>query len=66
MRPARDIRIVFRQDGKMWKLATVDADRRLAFDVRLRVPDDAEPGRAALRATPRFCGLVEERFLVLR
>lgn len=66
VRPARDIRIVFRQDGKTWTLATVDADRRLAFDVRLRVPDGAEPGRAALRATPRFCGLVEERFLVLR
>lgn len=66
MRPARDIRIVFRQDRKTWTLATVDADRRLAFDVRLSVPDGAEPGRAALRATPRFCGLVEERFLVLR
>ncbi len=48
--PLRDVRLVFRQGPHQWELATVDADRRLSFDARLRVPDDAEPGRAVMRA----------------
>jgi hypothetical protein len=66
IRPAQDVRIAFRQDGKTWTLATVDADRNLTFDAGLRVPAGAEPGRATVRATPRSGGLVEEQFLVLR
>jgi hypothetical protein len=66
IRPAQDVRIAFRQDGKTWTLATVDADRNLTIDAGLRVPAGAEPGRATVRATPRSSGPVEERFLVLR
>ena len=66
IRPAQDVRVTFRQDGQTWTLATVDADRNLTFDARLRVPADAEPGLATVRATPRSGGPVEERFLVLR
>lgn len=66
IRPAHDVRIDFRQDGKTWKLATVDADRRLSLGARLRVPAGAEPGQATVRATTRSGALVEERFLVLR
>ncbi len=66
IKPARGIRLDFRQGGKTWKLGTVDADRRLAFDARLRVPAGARPGRAAVRATTRSGEPVEERFLVLQ
>lgn len=66
IKPAQGVRITFMQDGKTWTLATVDADRNLAFGARLRVPAGAEPGRATVRATPRSGEPVEERFLVLR
>ncbi len=66
IKPARGIRLDFRQGGRTWKLGTVDADRRLAFDARLRVPAGARPGRAAVRATTRSGEPVEERFLVLQ
>ncbi len=65
IRPAQDVRIYFSQDGKTWRLATVDADRRLAFEVRLRIPEGAEPGRATVRATTPSGERTEERFEVL-
>ncbi|MDQ4126840.1 MAG: hypothetical protein M3151_02625 [Actinomycetota bacterium] len=66
LKPAQGVRLAFRQGGKTWKLATVDADRSLAFDAGLRVPAGAEPGRASVQATTRSGGHVEERFVVLR
>ncbi len=63
--PARGIRIYFRQGGKTWKLATLDADRSLAFDTGLRVPAGAEPGRATVSATTRSGERAEEQFVVL-
>ena len=48
--PLRGVRLVFRQDSRNWTLANVDADLRLSFDARVRVPEDAELGRAAVRA----------------
>jgi hypothetical protein len=66
IRPASDIRIGFRQDGKTWKLATVDADRDLTFDARLRVPAGARLEQATVRATTRSGELVEEHFVVSR
>ena len=49
-KPVQNIRLVFHQGSREWELATVDADRRLEFDVRLRVPTDAESGRASVIA----------------
>lgn len=66
IRPARDIRIDFRQNGRTWELATVDADRQLTFDARVRVPTGARPGQATVLATTRSDELVKKRFLVLR
>jgi hypothetical protein len=65
-RPAQDIRIDFRQNGRIWKLATVDADRDLTFDTRLRVPAGARSGQATVRATTLTGELVEEQFVLLR
>ena len=65
-KPAQDVRIDFRQDGRIWKLATVDADRGLTFEARLRVPAGARPGQATVRATTRSGELVEKHFIVLR
>ena len=48
--PLRDVRLVFGQGLRRWELATVDADRRLSFEARVRVPEDAGPGRAVVRA----------------
>ena len=64
--PARGIEIYFLQAGETWPLATLDADRNLTFDTRLRVPAGAEAGRATVRATTRSGEHVERRFLVLR
>ncbi|HJQ30090.1 MAG TPA: hypothetical protein VJ827_12175, partial [Rubrobacter sp.] len=64
--PAQDVRIDFRQGGRIWKLATVDADRHLTFDARLRVPAGARAGQATVRATTLTGELVEEQFVVLR
>lgn len=44
--PQQDIRIDLRQGGKMWGLATIDADSSYKFDAKLEIPPDAEPGRA--------------------
>lgn len=64
--PARGIGVHFLQAGKSWRLATLDADRDLTFDARLRVPADARPGRATVRATTRSGEREEEPFVVLR
>lgn len=66
IRPARDVRIEFRQGERIWKLATVDADRQLTFDAGLRVPAGARTGQATVRATIRSGEHVKERFTVLR
>ena len=66
LRPAKDIRVDFRQDGKTRRLATVDAGRDLTFDVKLHVPAGARFGQATVRATTRSGELFEEHFVVLR
>ena len=66
IKPAKGIRIDFRQDGATWRLTSVDAARDLAFNARLRVPEGAGPGRAVVRATTRSGEPVEKRFVVLR
>ena len=66
IRPAEGIRIDFRQGGKAWRLTSVDADRDLSFEARLRVPAGARPGRATVRATIRPGESAEKRFVVLR
>ncbi len=48
--PLREVRIVFGQGLRRWELATVDADRRLSFEARVRVPKGAGPGRGVVRA----------------
>ncbi len=63
-KPVQNIRIVFHQGSREWELATVDADRRLELDARLRVPPDAEPGRASVTAAD-VPDASAERFLVL-
>jgi hypothetical protein len=63
--PARGIEIFFRQDGKTIRLATLDAGRDLAFDTRLRVPQNARPGRATLLTNTRSGEPEKERFVVL-
>ena len=64
--PAHDVGIFFRQDGETWRLATLDANRDLAFDAGLRVPENAAPGRATLLANTRSDERVKTRFMVLR
>ena len=66
IRPAKGVRIDFRQGGERWRLTSVDADRDLSFETRLRVPAGAGPGRATVRATIRPGESVEKRFVVLR
>jgi hypothetical protein len=63
--PAQGVTILFRQDGKTWKLTALDADRDLAFDTRLRVPKNAGPGRAIVLATTRSGERAKERFVAL-
>lgn len=65
-KPAQGIRIDFRRNGRTWKLATIEADRQLAFDTRLRVPAGARAGQATVLATTRSGEHVKERFIVLR
>jgi len=64
--PSRDVTILFRQDGRTWKLTTLDADRNMAFEAGLRVPAGAEPGPARVQAILRSGERTEERFIVLR
>lgn len=63
--PDRNIKIEFRQAGKTWDLATVDArPKTYDFDVKLRVPPDARPGRAVVSAAGEL-GTPERKLLVL-
>ena len=64
--PPSGVTILFRQDGRTWRLTTLDADRNLAFEAGLRVPAGAEPGRAKVQAVLRSGDRAEERFVVLR
>lgn len=64
--PSREVEILFRQDGRTWRLATLDADRDLSFEAGLRVPAGAEPGPAEVRAVLRSGGRTEDPFVVLR
>lgn len=48
--PSRNIDITFVQDGRTWHLARVNADDRYRFAAEVRVPDDADPGRARIVA----------------
>jgi hypothetical protein len=64
--PIRNVRLVFRQGSQEWELATVDADRRCFFDVAVRVPPEAETGRATVVATSHAGdSWTTERFVVL-
>ncbi len=49
-KPMRNIRLILRRGSWEREVATVDADRRLSFDARLRVPAESEPGRACVVA----------------
>jgi hypothetical protein len=64
--PSRDVTILFRQDGRTWRLTTLDADRNMAFEAGLRVPAGAEPGLAKVQAILRSGERAEDRFVVLR
>jgi hypothetical protein len=61
-KPLRDVRLVLHQGAREWTLATVDADRDSSFTVRVRVPADAEPGRAFVTTDS---GSKRERIVVL-
>lgn len=64
--PSHDVKILFRQDGRTWRLATLDADRDMAFAAGLRVPVGARPGPAKVQAVPGSGERTGERFVVLR
>ena len=49
--PARDVRIEFLQDGRTWALGRLVSDENSRLAAQLRVPADAKPGRATVRAT---------------
>lgn len=63
-KPLRNIPIDFRQGGKTWHLATVDAGSDYTFDVKVRVPADAKPGAAVVTATSSV-GEKKQRFRIL-
>jgi hypothetical protein len=63
--PSNDVKILFRQDGKTWRLTTLDAGRKMSFEARLRVPANAEPGPATVQAVLRSGERTQERFVVL-
>jgi hypothetical protein len=63
--PSNDVKILFRQHGKTWRLTTLDADRKMSFEARLRVPANAEPGPATVQAVLRSGERTQERFVVL-
>jgi len=64
--PSSGVTLLFRQDGRTWRLATLDADRNLAFEAGLRVPTSAEPGLAKVQAVLPSGDRAEDRFVVLR
>jgi hypothetical protein len=49
--PARDVRVEFLQGGRTWELGSVPADKGSRIASKLKVPADARPGRATVRAT---------------
>jgi hypothetical protein len=49
--PARDVRVEFLQGGRRWELGSVPADKGSRIASKLKVPADARPGRATVRAT---------------
>ncbi len=49
--PARDVRVEFLQGGRTWELGSVAADKGSRIASKLKVPADARPGRATVRAT---------------
>ena len=49
--PARDVRVEFLQDGRMWALGRFVSDEDSRLVAKLEVPADAKPGRATVRAT---------------
>jgi hypothetical protein len=63
--PSRDVTILFLQDGRTWRLTTLEADRNTDFEVGLRVPAGAEPGRARVQAVLHSGERTEERYVVL-
>lgn len=63
-RPDRDVPVSFEQGSRTWELATVDADRDLSFEVRVRVPAGAELGKAVVKAEGSWFA-PEKRFAVL-
>ena len=64
--PSRDVKILFRQDGRTWRLTTLDAPSNTTFEAGLRVPAGARPGPARVQAVPPTGERAEERFVVLR
>jgi hypothetical protein len=70
--PARHVRVDFLQDGRTWELGTVEASKGSRIFASLKVPADARPGRATVRATyeqrtpedPHGKTSVEARFFV--
>jgi hypothetical protein len=64
--PSRDVRILFRQDGRTWRLTTLDAPSNTTFEAGLRVPAGAGPGPARVQAVLPSGERAEERFVVLR
>ena len=72
--PARDVRLEFLQDGRTWKLGSVDASKGWRLAAKLEVPTEARPGRATVRAThdqrspeePHGRASVEARFFVTK
>jgi hypothetical protein len=64
--PSSGVTILFRQDGRTWRLAILDANRDLTFEAGLRVPAGAEPGLAKVQAVLRSGDRAEDRFVVLR
>jgi hypothetical protein len=71
--PARDVRIEFLQDRRTWDLGVLVSDKDSRLAAKLRVPADAGPGRAVVRATlgkgppedPYGRQSAEARFLVI-
>ena len=61
--PASDVRVEFLQDGKSWDLGRLASDENSRLVARLRVPADATPGRATVRATYGQ-GSADARFFV--
>lgn len=50
--PVRNVRLQFLQDGRAWDLSSVDASPRGSrLAAELKVPNEARPGRATVRAT---------------